>query len=159
MTRVPVDRRVAPPSGHPAPTEASLGRDAKVSLLPIAQEICRRYRAEFPDEDERYGDAGTAWCVHDNQHLLNWGAGAVRGLIDMNPEVAWLATVLHARGFPVDRLARDLDIGAEVVLDHVDGEEGRQLSAVLAAAAAFVRTEQPHLPGRSAPDQDGSSRA
>ena len=143
MTRRAADRRLSPPSGHPAPTQASLGTDAPLQLLPLAQEICRRYRAEFPDEQERYGDAGVAWCVHDNQHLLNWGAGAVRGLIDMNPEVAWLADVLQARGFPIDRLARNLDIGAQVVSEHVDGKQGRRLSAVLTEAATFVRSRHP----------------
>jgi hypothetical protein len=102
-------------------------------------EVCRRYREEFPDEQERYGDAGNAWCVHDNQHLLNWGAGNVRGLIEMNPEVAWLADVLQARDFPVDRLVRNLEIGADVVREHVKTEQGRRLSEVLSTAAVFLR--------------------
>jgi hypothetical protein len=110
-----------------------------LSLLPLAQEICRRYREEFPDEQARYGDAGNAWCVHDNQHLLNWGAGAVQGYLAMNPQVDWLAGVLQARDFPLDRLARNLDIGAEVVAEYVEGEHGQRLSAVLAEAAAFIR--------------------
>ena len=139
MTRSPTDRRLSPPSGEPPPTEAALGPDLTLELLPLAQEICRRYRHEFPDEQGRYGDAGNAWCVHDNQHLLNWAAGSVCGYIELKPEVAWLAGVLEARKFPLERLARNLDIGAEVALEHVDGEPGRQLSAALADAAAFVR--------------------
>lgn len=36
----------------------------------MAQEICRRYHNEFTDENERYGPAGRAWCLHDNQTCL-----------------------------------------------------------------------------------------
>ncbi len=139
MSGRPTRRRAAPPSGYPAPTDASLGQDATLHLVPLATEICRRYRDEFPDEQERYGDAGIAWCLHDNQHLLNWGAGAVRGLIEMNPEVAWLAGVLEARDFPVERLGRNLAIGAAVVLEHARSPEGQRLSVVLRDAATFLR--------------------
>ena len=94
----------------------------------------------IPDERERYGDAGIAWCVHDNQHLLNWATESVNGELDIRQEVAWLATVLEARDFPTDRLARDLDIGADVVLGQVGGPGGRELAAVLTATAGFVRS-------------------
>jgi hypothetical protein len=110
-----------------------------VALLPLAEEICRRYRAEFPDERERYGEAGIAWCVHDNQHLLSWGAAEVDGLYTMDRQVTWLADVLEARDFPVDRLARNLDIAAAVAGESVPGEHGARLAAVLIDAAAFVR--------------------
>ena len=139
MSVGPPDRRLAPPSGHPPPTEGLLADDVAVPLLPLAQEICRRYREEFPDEQERYGDAGQAWCIHDNQHLLFWGAGAVNGFVDMEREVEWLARVLAARDFPLDRLARNLDIGAEVVAERVPGDRAREWAAVMAAGAAFVR--------------------
>lgn len=138
MTRG-ADRQLYPPSGHPPPAETALGPETALSLLPLAKEICRRYREEFPDEQARYGDAGNAWCVHDNQHLLNWGALEVQGYTAMNPQVDWLAGVLEARDFPLHRLARNLDIGAEVIAECVEGEHGRLLSAVLADAAAFVR--------------------
>ena len=141
MTRDGGSRRLSPPQGgHRAPTEAALGPDATLSLVPLAEEICRRYRAEFPDERERYGDAGIAWCVHDNQHLLNWGAAEVRGLYAMQPQVAWLADVLEARDFPVDRLARNLDIAAEVIRETLADDHGPRLAAVLTDAAAYVRT-------------------
>lgn len=54
----------------------------------------------------RYGDARNAWCVHDTQHLLNWAAGSLNGWVKMEHEVGWLADVLQARDFPVNRLAR-----------------------------------------------------
>ena len=132
-------RAPQPPGGSPPPRRAPLPDGTSLDLEALATEICRRYRAEFPDEQERYGDAGAAWCVHDNQHLLFWGAGAVDGWVDMNREVGWLADVLVARDFPLDRLARNLDLAAEVVLKDVDSEHGRLWAGVLASAATFVR--------------------
>lgn len=134
------ERRLDPPGGDLAPTTGWLGDDTPLSLTPLAEEICRRYRLEFPDEQARYGGAGDAWCVHDNQYILFWGAEAVSGYLDMNSEVAWLATVLEAREFPLARLARGLDIGAEVARSHLSGTPGEQLANVLADAAAFVRS-------------------
>lgn len=108
---------------------------------PLAKEICRRYRLEFSDEQARYGDAGAAWCVHDNLYLLYWAAETVNGYDGvMQSQVTWLAGVLEARDFPLERLARDLDIGAEVIREHVAGVTGEQLSAVFVAAATFVRS-------------------
>jgi hypothetical protein len=96
-----------PPSGYPPPAEAQLGDRPALDLGALAEEICRRYRAEFPDEEERYGDAGMAWCVHDNQHLLNWAVTEANGYGGFERQVTWLAGVLGARDFPLDRLARD----------------------------------------------------
>ena len=118
-------RDLAPPSGQAAPLRAQ-GPGGPVELLPLATEVAMRHRAEFPDEAERYGDAGLAWCVHDNQHLLNWAfSDAHGGMVDLLEQVAWLARVLGARGYPLDRLARDLEIGAEVVGDPAVAERLR----------------------------------
>ena len=130
-----------PEGGDEAPKVSSpLAGGDTLDLVALATAICALYRVEFPDEQERYGDAGTAWCVHDNQHLLNWATESVNGELDIRQEVAWLATVLEARDFPTDRLARDLDIGADVVMDQVGGPGGQQLAAVLTATAGFVRS-------------------
>lgn len=135
-------RRLRPPEGgDEAPRFSSpLAGGQALDLVALATTICARYQREYPDERERYGDAGVAWCVHDNQHLLNWATESVNGELDMMPEVAWLATVLEARDFPPDRLARDLEIGADVVLGQIPGSGGRALAAVLTAAAGFVRS-------------------
>src|SRR5664279_930107 len=135
-------RRLQPPEGgDEAPRLSSpLAGGKALDLVALATAICGRYRLEFPDERERYGDAGIAWCVHDNQHLLNWATESVNGELDIRQEVAWLATVLQARHFPLDRLARDLDIAADVVLGRVDGPGGLELAAVLTATAGFVRS-------------------
>ena len=130
-----------PPSGVRPPTEAVLvGEHVPVALLPLAEEVCRRYREEFPDEQGRYGDAGVAWCVHDNQHILNWSIGAANGRVDLHRELAWLARILEARDFPLDRLARDLDIAADVVRERYP-----PLAERLADGAAFVRSRESFL--------------
>jgi hypothetical protein len=131
-----------PPSGGEGPPvlSAPLLGGEPLNLLVLATEICRRYREEFPDERGRYGEAGNAWCVHDNQHLLNWAVETVNGYFDIDHEIAWLANILEARQFPVDRLARGLDIGAHVTREAVPGIPGVQLYEVLTRSAAFVRS-------------------
>jgi hypothetical protein len=131
--------RTEPPSGAPPPDHAILiGADAPIELVPLAEEICRRYRDEFPDEEERYGDVGMAWCVHDNQHILNWAVGARNGYVELQRELAWLARVLEAREFPLDRLARNLDIAAAVASDLPIADD-------LAAGARFIRSRESFL--------------
>jgi hypothetical protein len=117
------ERRLSPPSGHPPPENATLADGSTVALRPIAEEICARYRTEFPDERERYGDAGVAWCVHDNQHILNWALLADRGWVDLDAQLDWLARVLGARDFPVERLARNLELAADVAEERL-GRDG-----------------------------------
>jgi hypothetical protein len=130
---------VEPPSGAAPPTRAVLvGADAPIELVPLAEEICRRYRDEFPDEEGRYGDAGMAWCVHDNQHILGWAVGARNGYVNLRKELAWLARVLEARDFPIERLARNLEIAAAVAAELPIADD-------LAAAAAFIREKKSFL--------------
>jgi hypothetical protein len=127
---------LAPPQGGtPPPPHVTFG-GSEIPLRPLAQEICRRYRAEFPDEQGRYGDAGAAWCVHDNQHVLNWAfLGVTLGNGMLALQVSWLADVLSARDFPLVRLVRDLELAADVVLGQVDDAEA-VADALLAARAS-----------------------
>jgi hypothetical protein len=120
------------PSGAAPPESAELA-GVTIELVPLAEEICRRYRAEFPDERERYGDAGMAWCLHDNQHILNWAVGARNGYVDMEDQLAWLARVLEARDFPLERLARNLEIASDVAAELAIAHD-------LAAGARFIRS-------------------
>ena len=106
--------RPAPPGGQPAPTTASLAGQS-LDLAALARETCERYQLEFPDERERYGPAGMQWCQHDNQHVLNWAALSLRELVDFEQQLAWLARVLEARGFPLERLVRSLELLSETV--------------------------------------------
>jgi hypothetical protein len=135
--------RPAPPSGQPPPRRAVLGDGTAVDLEALAGEVCARYRAEFPDEDLRYGEAGQAWCLHDNQHLLNWAVLDAAGLVSLPEQVAWLATVLEARDFPLDRLARDLDLAAAVVAERLPA--GAAVADALAGAAHMVRSRETFL--------------
>ena len=116
-----------------------------IALMPLAEEICRRYRHEYPDEQERYGDAGQAWCLHDNLYLLSWAVDDADGSPVMQTEVAWLARVLESRAFPLDRLARDLDIGADVVRHQLASAFSGKIARVLAQAATYVMSRDTFL--------------
>jgi hypothetical protein len=133
------DRSVAPPSGMPPPAAATGPAGDELDLQALAGAVCGRYYEEFTDEAARYGDAGRLWCVHDNQHVLNWAALDVAGAVILDEQVAWLARVLDARGFPLDRLARNLELGAEVVRAQVEG--GEPMARRLEGAAATVRAD------------------
>jgi hypothetical protein len=133
------DRGVAPPSGMAPPAAVAGPAGDDLDLHELAGAVCGRYYEEFTDEDARYGDAGRLWCVHDNQHLLNWAALDVAGAVILDEQVAWLARVLEARDFPLHRLARNLELGAEVVRARVDG--GEPMALRLEGAAASVRAD------------------
>jgi hypothetical protein len=135
--------RPAPPSGQPPPRVAELANGTALDLEALAREICERYRAEYPDEEERYGEAGVLWCRHDNQHVLNWAVLHTRAFVVLDEQIAWLAKVLEAREFPLDRLARDLELAADVVGERVAGSD--DLAAALRAAAAMVRAQETFL--------------
>jgi hypothetical protein len=122
---------------------AALADGTELDLEALAREICARYRAEYPDEQERYGEAGELWCRHDNQHLVNWAVLHTREYVVLDEQVAWLAKVLEARAFPLDRLARNLDIGAEVVGERVTG--AADVAAALSGAAEMVRSRPTFL--------------
>jgi hypothetical protein len=130
--------RLAPPSGSPAPVDVTAPDEGTVDVRTLAQEVCRRYREEFPDEQQRYGDAGVAWCVHDNQYLLHWALLDARGATSLADQVAWLARVLRARDFPLDRLARDLELCADVVAQTRAGW-GPDVAQRLRTVSASVR--------------------
>jgi hypothetical protein len=135
--------RPAPPSGQPPPTRAELADGTELDLEALAREVCERYRSEYPDEDARYGDEGQQWCRHDNQHLINWAVLDTREYVVLDEQVAWLAKVLEAREFPLDRLARDLDIAAEVVGERV--ASGEAVAGALSGAAEMVRSRATFL--------------
>jgi hypothetical protein len=109
---------------------AELPGGGRLELAAPAREIARRHRAEFPDEEERYGDRGFEWCAYDNQWILAWAAADAAGFESLGRQIEWLTGVLDARGYPVERLARDLEIAADVVAP---------LRAQLGSAADTVR--------------------
>ena len=128
--------RTAPPSGWPPPAEARLG-DATIALGPLAAATAERYFERFPEDLERYGEAARAWELHDTQHLISWAIGDVRGSVDLERQVGWLASVLGARGFPLEHLAANLELAADVVEEQVD--DGAGVAERLRAAAVATR--------------------
>ena len=130
--------RLAPPSGAEPPDLVVLPDGGEVDVRVLAQEVCRRYRAEFPDEEQRYGSAGHAWCVHDNRHVLQWALLDPSGLVVLPDQVAWLAQVLGARDFPLDRLRRNLELCAEVV-EETRAPWAADVARRLRAATGAVR--------------------
>ena len=127
----------APPSGWPPPTASELG-GRRIELAPLAAEVSERYFARHPGDLERYGaDVARAWELHDTQHLVNWAIGDVEGFIALEERVTWLADVLAARDFPLDHLADNLAIAADVVGERVGG--GTPVAERLRDAAALVR--------------------
>jgi hypothetical protein len=133
-----VSRRVAPPSGTPAPRSVRLG-GREIQLDPLAQSVAARYFAEFPQDLERYGDAARAWELHDTAYCLQWAVLDAEDLANLRREVLWLTGILESRGFPLEHLARNLELAADVIEERLS-EDGVAIAARLRAAAAGVRT-------------------
>jgi hypothetical protein len=132
-----VSRRPAPPSGWPPPVEAVLAGEP-VALEPLAVEVAGHYFARFPGDLDRYGEeVARAWALHDTQHLINWAIGDAAGFVDLGRQVDWLAGVLAARDFPLEQLAANLELCAEVVALRVPG--GDPVAGRLREAAEAVR--------------------
>ena len=138
-----MSRSLSPPGGMRPPATITTSSGREIDLVAAARDCCAAYDAEFPDERERYGPAGMEWCRHDNQHLLNWAVMDLDGHVDLEEQVSWLARVLEARDFPLARLARDLELLAEVVSRLYPEETA--LAARLRDAAALVRSRETFL--------------
>jgi hypothetical protein len=131
-----VSRRVAPPTGAAPPTTATLG-GRTVALLPLAETTADRYFEEFPGDVDRYGDAARAWEVHDTSYCLQWAMLDVEGFASLEREIRWLSGILGARGFPLEQLARNLELAADVVDERL--EDGAPVVERLRAAASTAR--------------------
>ena len=125
-----------PPAGGMAPpVTATLPDRTPLELRPLARTISEAHFARHPDDRERYGEAGMEWCIHDNQHLLNWAALDLAGLLDFDEQLRWLAGVLTSRGYPTEKLVDNVRTAAAVVSEHAGGESVQPLADRLAAAA------------------------
>jgi hypothetical protein len=132
-----MSRRVQAPSGSPPPAAATLtGR--RVALEPLAEAVADRYFSEFPEDLERYGDAARPWELHDTAYCLQWAILDVEGVESLERQVAWLRDVLDARGFPLEQLARNLELCADVVAESL-GHEGGAVAERLRAGATTAR--------------------
>ena len=107
-------------------------------LVALAEEVADRFLAEYPDEALRHGERGHEWCIHDNHYLLAWAVDDLAGLGLIKRQVAWLSGVLAARGYPLEHLARDLEIAADVVHERA-GRAGPAVRERLLAGADVVR--------------------
>jgi hypothetical protein len=67
---------------------------------------------------------------------------AAAGWGDFHTQLAWLADILESRGYPVARLARDLEIAAEVMTAPLSTDPD-PLRVVLLSGAEAVRARWP----------------
>jgi hypothetical protein len=104
--------------------------------LDIAQTICDRYYAEFPDHDERFGERGRSYCAHDNAYLVAWLVDALdtAGPASFAVNVEWLRGLLEARGFPMDAFRRNLRFVGEAVMTIRPDDTDRIVELVSGAA-------------------------
>jgi hypothetical protein len=125
-----------PPSGGTPPrATAVLANGTTCFLAPLAHDVARRHLDAFPDEADRYGPAGLEWCAHDVQWILAWASSEAEGQSGLlSRQLAWLGDLLAARGYPRERLARAVELCADVVDERHPGA-GASLSAVLRAAS------------------------
>jgi hypothetical protein len=132
-----VSRRAAPPTGWPPPDSAVLN-GVRIQLGPLCEEIADRYFERFPKDLDRYGsEIARAWEIHDTLHVVNWAIGDAEGRTDLNARITWLARVLQARKFPLEHLATNLELAADVTGERI--ERATHVAERLRAAADLVR--------------------
>jgi hypothetical protein len=124
------------PSGSPPPASITLG-ERRIELAPVLEAIADRYFAEFPSDLERYGEAARDWELHDTAHCINWAALDVRGFTSLDRNISWLTDILRARDFPLEQLARNLELAADVCAETI----GDAVAARLRNAATHVRSD------------------
>ncbi len=138
-----MNRSIPGPSGERPPTSATSPHGLELDLVAVAEITCSAYDAEFSDERARYGPAGMQWCLHDNQHLLNWAVLSLTYGISFEKELAWLAGVLEHRKFPLNRLVRDLELlSTSVTTSYPDETEVadriKEGAAFIASRSTFI---------------------
>jgi hypothetical protein len=84
--------RPAPPSGVNPPQTCQLADGTQIDLAPLARKLREHYYGLYPDDLERYGPEGQAWCDHDSRYQLAWGLEDARAqTVDCVAQVQWLA--------------------------------------------------------------------
>ena len=131
--------RTEPPSGVNPPEVFQLANGTRVDLGPLAGQLCALYYDAYPDDLERYGAAGEAWCDHDSRYLLAWALEDERAsTLDCVEQVQWLGRVLAARSFPIERLARHVELTAAVLRTSGLGKAGERAADRLTQAAGLL---------------------
>ena len=117
--------RLEPPSGTDAPASFELADGTIIDLGPLARRLTEQYYEIYPDDLERYGSAGQAWCEHDTRYLLAWALEDARaGTVDCVEQVQWLGRILTARSFVLERLARHVQLTAAALRSPELGATG-----------------------------------
>ena len=139
--------RTIPPSGVNPPQTFELEDGTEVDLGPLASQLCELYYEIYPDDLQRYGAAGRAWAEHDSRYLLAWGLEDARaGTVDCVEQIQWLGRVLANRSFPIERLARHVELTAAVTRNSGLGEVGdRAATRMSEAASALIETHRVEL--------------
>lgn len=136
-------KQLSRPSGTPAPAHAIVAAGGeRIDLVGAAEDVARRYFDEFPDDRDNYSAEVWDWAVHDTRYILSWAIGDLNGLPMLGRQVEWLASVLGARDFPLDRLARNLELSADVLAERLPdrrAEIEELFQPVSAACAAAGR--------------------
>ena len=138
-------KRLARPGGHPPPEHIRL-EGQKVATAPIAAAVTDRFLERHPDELDRYeaADLVRKWCEHDTRHLIGWAAAEAERGTPLARQLDWLGVVLQSRGYPAQRLADTLEIGADVLGEEL-GPTAEKIRAALTAGAAHVRSKPTFL--------------
>ena len=124
------------PGGSPPPTTVTL-QERRIELAPLLEAIADRYFAEFPGDLQRYGAVARDWELHDTAHCISWAALDTRGFASLDRNVQWLANILRSRDFPLEQLARNLELAADVCAEQLD----ETVAARLRNAATLVRSD------------------
>lgn len=96
------------------PTFATLDGEF-VDFAPIIEVVAHRYFSAGLPFGEVPEHLARRWHAHDTAYLLQWAIDDVAGYGSFERELRWLADVLTHRNFPLDGLAANLDIIADVV--------------------------------------------
>jgi hypothetical protein len=135
---------IRPPTGEPPPATAEAADGSSIDLEPLAIDACERYFAAYPDDVERLGPAGRAWCDHDSRYLLMWALeDALTGDEDCVAQIAWLGRVLVGRNFPLERLVGHVQLAASVLRDADLGDLGQRAAQRLQQAADALTNNPP----------------
>jgi hypothetical protein len=131
--------RFEPPSGADPPTSFELGDGTAIDLGPLARLLTDQYYDIYPDDLERYGTTGQAWCEHDTRYLLAWALEDARaGTVNCIEQVQWLGRVLAARSYPLERLARHVQLTAAALRSPELGETGTRAAERMSDAASSL---------------------
>ena len=128
------------PTGTPPPAHATLADGTELDLVGAAEEVARRYFDEFPDDRERYSAEVWDWAVHDTRYILGWGTGDLNGLPMLERQTAWLARVLAARDFPLERLARNVELAGAVLAERLP-QRSEEVEALFDGVAASLGSD------------------